>query len=250
MTTEAPPQHVGLLSARLRLVVASALMLFVQLALIRWAGANLVHLSYFSNLILLASFLGIGLGFLPQGAILVAADQRLIRLECLQQIGLLFLCGGLASLAAMRLGGIWIDRGQALTVILLSSGGLALTTLLGFAAPIGLSIYLVFVLFMAASAVRTNSSMTIAAAIPPPHQRAAFMAFQGTVSNVAAGLGSLFSALYLSTGADNQLQGFNQLSGFYVVVGILTGVGMWLLQRGIRRRDAASHTAGIKTQAG
>lgn len=39
-------------------------MLFVQLALIRWTGANLVHLSYFSNLILLASFLGIGLGFL------------------------------------------------------------------------------------------------------------------------------------------------------------------------------------------
>jgi SAM-dependent methyltransferase len=64
VTTEAPPQHIGLLSARLRLVVASALMLFVQLALIRWSGANLVHLSYFSNLILLASFLGIGLGFL------------------------------------------------------------------------------------------------------------------------------------------------------------------------------------------
>ena len=52
------------LSGRLRLIVASALMLFVQLALIRWCGANLVHLSYFSNLILLASFLGIGLGFL------------------------------------------------------------------------------------------------------------------------------------------------------------------------------------------
>ena len=64
MTTETPPQPVGLLSARMRLVVASALMLFVQLALIRWSGANLVHLSYFSNLILLASFLGIGLGFL------------------------------------------------------------------------------------------------------------------------------------------------------------------------------------------
>ena len=45
-------------------MAASALMLFVQLALIRWSGANLLHLSYFSNLILLASFLGIGLGFL------------------------------------------------------------------------------------------------------------------------------------------------------------------------------------------
>ena len=52
------------LTGRARLIVASALMLFVQLALIRWSGANLIHLSYFSNLILLASFLGIGLGFL------------------------------------------------------------------------------------------------------------------------------------------------------------------------------------------
>jgi hypothetical protein len=64
VTTEASPQQIGVLSARMRLIVASALMLFVQLALIRWSGANLVHLSYFSNLILLASFLGIGLGFL------------------------------------------------------------------------------------------------------------------------------------------------------------------------------------------
>jgi hypothetical protein len=47
-----------------RLVVASATMLFVELMLIRWLGANIVHLSYFSNFVLLGSFLGIGLGFL------------------------------------------------------------------------------------------------------------------------------------------------------------------------------------------
>src|SRR6476469_8770708 len=47
-----------------RLVLASALMLFVELALIRWTGANVVHLSYFSNFVLLGSFLGVGLGFL------------------------------------------------------------------------------------------------------------------------------------------------------------------------------------------
>jgi hypothetical protein len=49
---------------RRRLVIASALMLFVELALIRWTGANVLHLSYFSNFVLLGSFLGIGLGFL------------------------------------------------------------------------------------------------------------------------------------------------------------------------------------------
>ncbi len=39
-------------------------MLFVELVLIRWAGAYVVYLSYFSNFVLLGSFLGVGLGFL------------------------------------------------------------------------------------------------------------------------------------------------------------------------------------------
>jgi hypothetical protein len=39
-------------------------MLFLELSLIRWSGAQIVHLSYFSNFVLLGSFLGIGLGFL------------------------------------------------------------------------------------------------------------------------------------------------------------------------------------------
>jgi SAM-dependent methyltransferase len=49
---------------RIRLVALSFLMLFVELALIRWAGSNVLHLSYFSNFVLLGSFLGIGIGFL------------------------------------------------------------------------------------------------------------------------------------------------------------------------------------------
>jgi hypothetical protein len=47
-----------------RLVLLSFLMLFVELALIRWTGSNVLHLSYFSNFVLLGSFLGIGIGFL------------------------------------------------------------------------------------------------------------------------------------------------------------------------------------------
>ena len=49
---------------RIRLVGLSFLMLFVELALIRWLGENIVFLSYFTNFVLLGSFLGIGLGFL------------------------------------------------------------------------------------------------------------------------------------------------------------------------------------------
>jgi hypothetical protein len=53
-----------LLPPRLQLVLLSFLMLFVELALIRWSGALVVYLSYFSNFVLLGSFLGIGIGFL------------------------------------------------------------------------------------------------------------------------------------------------------------------------------------------
>jgi len=52
------------MSPRIRLVLLSFLMLFVELALIRWTGSNIVYLSYFSNFVLLGSFLGIGIGFL------------------------------------------------------------------------------------------------------------------------------------------------------------------------------------------
>lgn len=47
-----------------RLVLLSFLMLFLELALIRWTAENVVYLSYFSNFVLLGSFLGIGIGFI------------------------------------------------------------------------------------------------------------------------------------------------------------------------------------------
>ena len=55
---ESPP------GARLRLVALSFLMLFLELALIRWTASNNVHLAYLTNFVLMASFLGIGIGFL------------------------------------------------------------------------------------------------------------------------------------------------------------------------------------------
>jgi hypothetical protein len=44
-------------------------MLFVELALIRWTGSNNVYLEFLTNFVLLASFLGIGVGFLRAGSL-------------------------------------------------------------------------------------------------------------------------------------------------------------------------------------
>jgi hypothetical protein len=62
----AQPREIAALGslARVRLAGLSFLMLFVELALIRWTAANDIHLAYLTNFVLLSSFLGIGLGFL------------------------------------------------------------------------------------------------------------------------------------------------------------------------------------------
>ncbi len=48
----------------LDLIAASFLALFLELIFIRWLPANILSLAYFSNLVLLASFFGLGLGAL------------------------------------------------------------------------------------------------------------------------------------------------------------------------------------------
>ncbi|MGO9219637.1 MAG: spermidine synthase [Streptosporangiaceae bacterium] len=52
------------LDKRTQLAFASFLMLFAELALIRWTAANNVYVTNATNFVLLASFLGIGIGFL------------------------------------------------------------------------------------------------------------------------------------------------------------------------------------------
>jgi len=58
-----PPVAV-LSGAPVRLLLTSATVLFVELLLIRWIPANVRYVGFFSNFLLMSSFLGIGLGIL------------------------------------------------------------------------------------------------------------------------------------------------------------------------------------------
>ena len=166
-----------------------------------------------------------------------------------EQIASLYLCGGLASMATMRLCGGWIDQGRAQGAILLTSLALALITLVGFALPAGLPLYLLFTLFMALSSARASTTLAVTAAIPAPHQRAAFMSFQGSVTNVAAGLGSLFSARYLVSDEGGALHGFPTLAWINIACGLLACAGVWLLIRGLKStRDNNNPASGTARQ--
>ena len=64
----APRDHLAsvpsLAGAPIRLLLTSATLLFVELLLIRWIPANVKYVGFFSNFLLMASFLGIGVGIL------------------------------------------------------------------------------------------------------------------------------------------------------------------------------------------
>ena len=50
--------------SRVRLVLASSSLLFVELLLIRWIPQTVLYIGFFSNFLLMGSFLGIGVGIL------------------------------------------------------------------------------------------------------------------------------------------------------------------------------------------
>ena len=58
------PPVAALAGAPVRLLLTSATLLFVELLLIRWIPANVKYVGFFSNFLLMASFLGIGVGIL------------------------------------------------------------------------------------------------------------------------------------------------------------------------------------------
>ena len=84
---------------RARLILLSFLMLFVELGLIRYSGAYVVYLLYFTNFILLASFLGIGVGFLRARSTRDLSGYGPVALLCLVLFLLLqrYYVGGLLS---------------------------------------------------------------------------------------------------------------------------------------------------------
>src|SRR5713101_2771334 len=58
------PAHPFITDKRARTFLVSFAMLFFELLCIRWVTSYVRYLSYFTNFLLLASFLGIGLGML------------------------------------------------------------------------------------------------------------------------------------------------------------------------------------------
>lgn len=133
---------------QLRLFLTSLVILFVELLLIRWIPANVRFIGFFSNFLLIASFLGIGLGLLigRRGAyprvspfplllavIVVLAFNLQLNIQVRSQDEIFF---GLADSKAADLNFLILPLVVALVVALMASLALPLGPLLKSMAPL------------------------------------------------------------------------------------------------------------------
>lgn len=138
-----------------------------------------------------------------------------------ENLGWLYFAGGLSSLAAMRLAGVWSDRSGALPCVAASSVVTAASLALGIHEPAYLHPVMFYGLFMSANAARWVTIYSLASRLPPPRARARFLSAQAAAGHAFSGLGSSASTRFLTADASGRLVGMPGLAMAAAVMGLL-----------------------------
>ncbi|KKD01602.1 MFS transporter [Photobacterium halotolerans] len=129
------------------------------------------------------------------------------------EISYLYLLGGIMSILAMRYSGRMMDKGSGQAALFGLSAIVAAVVYYGFVSDSSDKwVYLIFMVLMASSSARSAVLAAFTSRVPPPQYRAAFMTYQSTVSNLAAGAASIMGSVYLTSGPGHQLFGLDTLA--------------------------------------
>lgn len=140
-----------------------------------------------------------------------------------EQLGLLYLAGGICALFAMQLAGRASDKlGPWLPVLIASI--CFCVGLLPFLGIHALPVTLCFVLFMSGNAARNVCLASTLSQIPAPQERAGFMALQKMVQDLGVTLATVASAFVLGN-VDGPLSHTTELAGL-TMLGALGVLGL------------------------
>ncbi|MDX6770778.1 MAG: MFS transporter [Elusimicrobiota bacterium] len=137
-----------------------------------------------------------------------------------EHLGYLYLAGGVASLASMRLAGVWTDRAGAFPAVTVASLVVAATLAAGVRQPPLIAPALFFAAFMGANAMRWVSIYSLASRLPPPGARGRFLSAQAALGHAFSGLGAWGSTRFLTADAAGRLYGMERLALAAAVMGL------------------------------
>jgi len=160
------------------------------------------------------------------------------------RLGLLFILGGAASFASMRLAGLLGDRiGAAVT----TAGGTAIYAAVVLAAfvfpssaPPALAL---FVGFMVASSIRMVPFQALSSRVPEPGERARFLSAQSAVQHLGAATGSFLGSSMLRELPGGSLGGMDRVAWLAVTLAATVPALLWLVELRLERGAAGGGRA-------
>lgn len=156
-----------------------------------------------------------------------------------EQLGLLYLVGGIASFVTMRLVGVLVDRWGALPLVILGSIFHVIALKSAFIDQTTyLPILVIFTLYMLSGSVRMVPMQTLATRVPIPNQRARFMSVQSSVQHMASALGAFLGSVLLTADPSGKLIGMDHIAWGAAALACLVPITVAALERGLRLRDA------------
>ena len=160
-----------------------------------------------------------------------------------KSLGMLYLAGGAVSFFAMRVVGRLVDKlGSAIVLTVGSAGFIALVWLdVVIGVPLVVPPMLFFVLFMIFQPSRAIPANALGTRVPPPEGRASYQSLQSSVMHMACALGAMISARLLGERPDHALVNMDRVGTIAVVIAAFLPPMMFVLERAVRRREAAMH---------
>jgi len=144
-----------------------------------------------------------------------------------EQLGFLYMAGGLCSFITLRAMGALVDRVGPVRVAFGTTVALATVIALWFVASVpALPVLVLFVLFMIANSGRNVAYNAVATSVPRPEERARFLSFQSAIQHLAGAAGAFFSTTILVANPDGTLGNVPAMALASIAVGLLVPLVM------------------------
>lgn len=152
-----------------------------------------------------------------------------------EHMGELYLAGGLASLVAMRIGGICVDRFGSARVTTLVSLCLATLLFVGIVKPVsGFSPLILFMTFMPVMSMRNVSFQTLHTKVPLEEDRAIYMPGLSTINSLGSATGAYLATQFLSADAHGVLLGMPQVALISIVLTLALVPLIWYVENSLQ----------------
>lgn len=154
------------------------------------------------------------------------------------RLGLLFIAGGVAAFATMRVAGRLADRIGAAPAAAVATVVYVAVLLAAFVFPPSPAPALaLFVAFMSVSAFRMVPVQALASRVPAPAERARYMSASSVVQHLGSACGALLSSRMLREAPGGALRGMGGVAALAAGLASMVPFVLWRVERRLRGRD-------------